>query len=245
MNVSTKRLLSGIIPLFGVLLVALSSVLYAREVIQGNNYQDIATITKAALDYVQTHIPPAYQIQNLQTRSLDSRLRFSRCAQKLHSSVPGRFIPSDRMMITVSCPQPRWKIQVFVRARILKPVVVARSTLIRGETISVAQLEKTLMPVKTTDGQNFDSIKAVAGRVARRTIRAGKAIRANWLQIPYLVKRKQEVLIIARNPHLQVKVKGIALSNGKYNDQIRVKNMRSNKIIKARVSAQGEVSVNF
>ncbi len=42
-----------------------------------------------------------------------------------------------------------------------------------------------------------------------------------------------------------VKMKGIALKNGKSNDRIKVRNINSNKIIEGVVSAEGVVTVNF
>ncbi|VEB41976.1 flagellar basal body P-ring biosynthesis protein FlgA [Chromobacterium violaceum] len=56
------------------------------------------------------------------------------------------------------------------------------------------------------------------------------------------MKRGDAVSIVARQDGIEVTSAGEALANGRQGEVIRVRNTSSNKIINARVSAQGEVA---
>jgi flagella basal body P-ring formation protein FlgA len=51
------------------------------------------------------------------------------------------------------------------------------------------------------------------------------------------------VVISARSGTLNVRMPGEALSNGGMSEQIKVKNLNSQRVIKARVTAPGQVEV--
>ena len=57
------------------------------------------------------------------------------------------------------------------------------------------------------------------------------------------MRKGDHVIISARSGTLSVKMPGEALSDGGLSEQIRVKNLNSNRIIKARVTAPGQVEV--
>ncbi|WP_121363151.1 flagellar basal body P-ring formation chaperone FlgA, partial [Pseudomonas aeruginosa] len=54
-----------------------------------------------------------------------------------------------------------------------------------------------------------------------------------------------QVVILARTATINVKMPGEALSDGAPGQQIRVRNLRSQRIIKARVIEPGTVEVNM
>lgn len=66
-------------------------------------------------------------------------------------------------------------------------------------------------------------------------------LRRKQLQAPQLVKRGDEVRIVARQDGIEVSNAGEALANGRMGEVIRVRNVGSGKVISARVSAGGEV----
>jgi flagella basal body P-ring formation protein FlgA len=59
------------------------------------------------------------------------------------------------------------------------------------------------------------------------------------------VSKGDQVVISARNSGLNVRMPGEALSNGAPGEQIRVRNLGSHRIIKARISGPGQVEVDL
>ncbi len=240
MNDSRQGTMSMAGRLFTALAVLLLSVAVFSE-----PRQDIDDIIHTATAFVKQHIPADYQLKSISSGFIDNRLQFRQCEQELTAFVSGQFRLNSRMTIGVRCRQPFWQVYIPIKLEILAPVVVARTTILKGETLRADQLEVVMEKLSGSHQRLFRTLKEVAGKQARRTIRANQPITSGYLQPAYIVKRRQEVLIVAKNKYLQVKMKGIALKNGQYNDLIKVRNKRSNKIIEARVSGQGEVRVNF
>ena len=60
-----------------------------------------------------------------------------------------------------------------------------------------------------------------------------------------VIRRGDKVVISASNGSVSVKMPGEAMEDGAVGAQIRVRNTRSNREIKARVSAAGQVRVDM
>jgi flagellar basal body P-ring formation protein FlgA len=213
--------------------------------LSAQEYQPLMDITATASNYIVKQMPAEYTIKSLQTGKIDSRMKFKKCQQDLSASISGIFRVNNHFTVGVQCTNPQWRFFVSIKAVITTYIVVANTTILKGEYISKDKLKLVKEKISGQHSRYFKQINNVAGKEAKRTIKANKPITANQLQPNYLVKRKQQVLIVAKNPRLMVKMKGIALKNGKQNDRIKVRNSKSNKIVEGVVSAQGIVTVNF
>jgi flagella basal body P-ring formation protein FlgA len=60
-----------------------------------------------------------------------------------------------------------------------------------------------------------------------------------------VIRKGDQVVITARSGTLSVRMPGEALANGGLSEQIRVKNLNSNRVIKAQVIAPGQVEVSM
>lgn len=145
-----------------------------------------------------------------------------------------------RMRFVVVCPSlPGWRYEYFVRAKVSAKVAVAANDLMPGKILSPIDLlhqrhDITLIPDTISDFSELE------GMAARRTIRSGEVIRANMLTAPQLVKRGEQVRIIARRDQIEVSMAGEALDNGTRGAIIRVKNSSGTQI-RARVIDAGTV----
>lgn len=83
------------------------------------------------------------------------------------------------------------------------------------------------------------------GKELRMGIIAGTVLRASHLREPLLVKRNQEIEILARGQNFEIKTKGIALENGRLDEFIKVRNKSSNRVIQAKVVSEGQVEVTY
>ena len=58
-----------------------------------------------------------------------------------------------------------------------------------------------------------------------------------------MIEEDMQVKIIHHSTHISVQMEGIALENGQFGDWIKVKNIKSGRIILAKVVAEKKVNV--
>ncbi len=88
----------------------------------------------------------------------------------------------------------------------------------------------------------YISPEPVFGKVAKRTIKQFAVISPYMLDSPLLIAKDDTVIITSSSSLMSVSTLGTALQSGKKGRQIRVKNNRSGKIIKAYITGVGKVS---
>jgi flagella basal body P-ring formation protein FlgA len=146
-----------------------------------------------------------------------------------------------RMRFAVRCPAgDGWRLEYVVRAHVSAMVAVAASPVAAGETLTDAAvtLERrdiTLVPDAVGDPQ------AVVGQSSRRMLRAGDILRSGQLAAPVLVKRGDQVVMLARRDGVEVSTSGEALDSGARGAVVRVRNGGSGQVVRMRVTAAGTV----
>ena len=78
------------------------------------------------------------------------------------------------------------------------------------------------------------------GQKLTRPVVTDQVITLVHLEQAEVIRKGDQVVISASSGGLMVKMPGEALSNGGMSEQIRVKNLNSNRVIKARVTAPGK-----
>jgi len=145
-----------------------------------------------------------------------------------------------RMRFVVVCPSLQgWRYEFIAKGKVSAKVAIAANDLMAGKILSPLDLlqqrhDITLMP------DVFSDLGELEGMAARRSIRAGEVIRANMLVAPQLIKRGDQVRIVARREQIEVSMAGEALDNGARGAIIRVKNSSGTQI-RARVIEAGTV----
>ncbi len=154
--------------------------------------------------------------------------------------------PTARRRFEASCAgQPGWPVTFISQPTLYLPTVVASGEIERGQTLEAAQLKLAPVELGKSARGYFTDIAEVAGKTARRRIRAEQPLTPALLDGALLVRRGQQVKIVASQDGIQASAVGEALANGKQDEVIRVKNLRSQKVIEAKVMASGEVSSLF
>ena len=82
----------------------------------------------------------------------------------------------------------------------------------------------------------------ILGSKARRDIRAGEQITVSDFSV---IAKGDIVTIVASTNNLEIKTQGQALEEGKVNDLIQVKNVKTKKVIQAVVTGPNTVKVIF
>ena len=122
----------------------------------------------------------------------------------------------------------------------IKVAAITRS-IRRGDVITPSDvIEISISESKATD--IFPDSQDLIGRRAKTTIRAMKPIYARQLEPNFMIGEDMPVTIIHNSSHVSVQMEGIALEKGQYGDWISVKNIKSGRIILAKVIDEKKVS---
>lgn len=178
------------------------------------------------------------------TNTPDARLRLVKCDQPL-TITPPQNSAGGRVTSQVACRSAttQWSVYVVSQVQLMAQVVVARVPLLRGQAISQDDVSVVVSDV-TRLGQGFYSVADdIVGMEPKRSINPGDQIRAQWLVAPKAIKRGQRVTIIAKSATVAVEASGTALSDGRLGDQIRVRNERSDRVVKGVVSADRVITI--
>lgn len=190
------------------------------------------------------HFAHQFSRFNVQVGTIDSRLKLTACDAKLGFKVHGKELKPGRQMIKVNCGAPMpWSIYVPVNLSAYRHIVVANRNLSRGTRLAESDLTLQEREVSHIKSYYLADKSQAAGQVLKRRVSTGQVVSSTMLTPPKIVAKGQEVAIEAKSGPVRVRMVGIALSDGKLGQQISVKNRRSKKIIRARVSAPGEVEV--
>ncbi|HHV62005.1 MAG TPA: flagellar basal body P-ring formation protein FlgA [Firmicutes bacterium] len=126
-------------------------------------------------------------------------------------------------------------VPVVLRLNVVKEVVVATRTIIKGQVVTADAVTRELRQLSALEMDPATDPAAVVGKVAARTIREGTLITAGAVEEPPLIKRGDIIQIVVRLGGVTVTTAGEALEDGKLKDLIRVKNLESGRQVEAVV----------
>lgn len=126
----------------------------------------------------------------------------------------------------------------------LAPVAVAVTNLRRGDMINEAQIQMEPRDLSTLRAPCLQ-VQQVIGKTVIRGIKAGSVIDLASIEFPPVVKKGTLVKILGQKNGLQLTATGIAKTDGKQDQIIKVKNASSDKEIFCRVTAPGIVEVQL
>jgi flagella basal body P-ring formation protein FlgA len=89
------------------------------------------------------------------------------------------------------------------------------------------------------------NIHEALGKRAKRAINVKAVLRADFIELPPLVRRGDVVTVIAESAGLKISAVGKVREKGHRGDRIRVMNLDSGKAIYARVLNSNTVLVDF
>lgn len=146
-----------------------------------------------------------------------------------------------RLRFVVRCPDAGgWQYEYVLRARVTALVAVAATPIPANQPLSADALTLERRDVSSIADPVSDLATAL-GQSSRRTVRAGEVLRAGQLAAPVLVKRGDQVVMVARQQQVEVSTSGEALDAGSRGAIVRVRNGASGQVVRMRVSGPGTV----
>ena len=149
-----------------------------------------------------------------------------------------------RHVVVINCARKDhpFTVNVPVNVTVLREVTVAKDNIPRGSVISEDLIDTVFIPETANTAATITDIRSIVGAKARKDIKAGEQLKKSDFCI---VAKGDPVYIEATNGALTIKTTGIAMQEGRLNENIQVKNSKSKKIIEATVTGPGQVRVIF
>ncbi len=174
---------------------------------------------------------------------VDPNLRMPSCSKKLtlKKNEP-RLL--GRVSIQVRCDGNNpWQIYVPVTVKAYQKVVTAAAPLTRDQRLDESVIALTEKDISRLTQGYYSSVSEVLGKSLKRPVSLNGVIQPNMVIEAMVIKRGDEVMILAKIGTLSVKSHGIAVNNGRIGQQIQVKNKASKRVITARVISSTLVEV--
>lgn len=222
-----------------------TSLAYSKE---ANEFTDPDLIEQRAKAFLTQLAQNTYANDKTEVKvaALDKRLRLAACRQPLSAAIQGRQDVSKRMLLKISCEDTGgWSIFVSGNIDVWRPLVYARQPLTRNTPIDANDLEIKQVKQSALMATGYRSIDDVIGMIPKRNLAVGTMLSNFQLAPPKVIKRGENVSIVAKSATMQVRMSGKALSDGEMGELILVQNSSSKRSVQARVVGPGIVEVNM
>ena len=226
------------------ILGALAALLFVANA--GAAVQSPESIQAAAEDFVRASLPGKSAKHFVTASRLDSRLRLDDCPAPLEAFSQGTTLSGGRMTIGVRCPAANpWTIYVPVTVEVEVSVLVLRRPLARRSRVELADVEPQVRRLPGSASAFVNDVSSLQGHRLKRSLPVGTALTVDMLVPDVLVRRGQQVTLIAANGPVQIRARGQALTEGAVSERVRVQNVSSLKIVEGVVESEGVVRVGL
>ncbi|GAB6069720.1 flagellar basal body P-ring formation chaperone FlgA [Thiomicrorhabdus hydrogeniphila] len=207
------------------------------------SYQSLDEIHQLVTKHVKQKIDQKIFDPKIQLRKLSPQLHLPQC------KTPLQLVDKDlenivgRITISVLCEQPKWRVYVPVIVEGNMPVIISTHGILKRAVIKAEDVQKTLLNYKNVPSGAMININKVIGMRTKSSIGPNRVIKINDLQPQFWVFKDKQVDIITRIGGIEVKTRGTALNDAVADEQVKIKNNASEKIIKGIVIAPNKVLV--
>lgn len=180
----------------------------------------------------------------IEVNQLDPRLRMPMCDKELTATLESPARPLGRVTVKVRCDGASpWTVFVPAQVRLFRDIVTTTRPLKRTGIIEPQDVTLRERDISLINQGFLTSVDQAIGQKLTRPMVADQVITLVHLEQAEVIRKGDQVVITARSGTLSVRMPGEALSNGGMSEQIRVKNLNSQRVIKAQVTAPGQVEV--
>jgi flagella basal body P-ring formation protein FlgA len=209
-------------------------------------FQSLDRIRAVAKDYVGGQVALDAGEVHIEVGRLDPRLRLAACEQPLEAFSPVAGSLRGNTTVGVRCNGAKpWSLYVPVSVRLIQEVVVTARALARGSLLSTKDLRMEQRNIGGLSSGYFTELPEVLGKNLTRSLGEGVVLNPTVVKAPILVRRGQRVTLLAETNGIEVRMAVKAMSDGSAGDLIRVRNLRSKRIIEGIVDDDGIVKIQI
>jgi len=182
----------------------------------------------------------------IQVNQLDPRLRMPMCDKELTATLESPAKPLGRVTVKVRCEGASpWTVFVPAQVRLFRDVVTTTRPLRRAGIVEPEDVALRERDISLISQGYLTSVDQAIGQRLTRPMVTDQLITLVHIEQAEVIRKGDQVVITARSGTLSVRMPGEALANGSLREQIRVKNLNSQRVIKALVIAPGQVEVSM
>ncbi len=234
------KLLFKALPLAAsILLSTLATPCFATEL----GAKELNALAESFLDTELLPLAEKNHRYEFKIGNISPSIRLRSCDDSLEIELKRDILQSPNNTIEMRCVEPSWQLYIPATIDIYGKVVIARTSIPKNTLLRSHHLELREQQINVSRYANYNAVGLVSGMRTKRSIRQGAVISPSNLEPPMLVARGDQVIISAESDVIAIQMKGEALNSGALGEQISVKNLSSNRVIRARVTERGKVSV--
>ncbi len=213
--------------------------------VQAGSYESHAEIHTAISSFLASKSRQLSDDTVIDVQQIDRRLRLAKCEMPLKISLLPGSRPIGRISVGVRCEGSRqpWNIYASAYIKTFANIVVLNKSLPRNSEISSSDLILKKMELSTLRSGYLTDLKEAVGKKSKRSLPKGTTLNQRLLITQKMVKKGSQVIILAKNSQLAIRVSGKALSSGAKGDLIRVQNIKSKRVVQAKVVSEGIVQI--
>lgn len=207
--------------------------------------QSLDAVRGAAQEFVLKQVP-SQKPGSVQVNvgALDSRLRLAACEQPLKAALPTNATFRARMTVAVSCAGPvTWTVYVPVNIETQTTVLVLRHAVGRGARLTADDVEVQSRTVTGAGDDYLTEPAELAGRTVKRPLGAGAAVTADAMVADSLIKRGQQVTLLAAVGAMEVRARGVAMNDAPAAGRVKAQNLSSGRIVEGFVESADVIRI--
>jgi len=205
--------------------------------------QDLEKIEQTVLAYLKQKADQQLFEPEFKLRPVSQRLKLAKCQTDLQIDDRNLNEKVGRMTIGVICNQPKWKVYIPAEIQGKLEVVYSNRAILRNTLISAEDIRIERLPYNQIPNGSALRPESVIGMRSKRSFTANSPIQIKYLQPPYWVFKNRNVNILTRIGSIEVKTQGVAMKNAVKGEQVPVKNINSNRVVKGIVIAPNTVMI--
>ncbi len=229
--------------LLALLTLCISTTSWSNSIESFESHGDIHLAVTQFLESKLRHQEQDYKIE---LKSLDHRLQLAKCSLPLELVQPAGSRDMGLTSIGVKCNRPKpWLIYISAHIKLFHSVAILTTTKDRGSILTKKDVRLKRVELSRAKRRYFTNIEDVIGKIAKRTVFAGDILTMDQLTQPKAVRRGEQIIILANNHGMNIRMSGSAMTDGSRGQRISVRNNSSRRIVEGVVIAPGIVQIRF
>lgn len=212
--------------------------------IQAADLHALGDIEQVAYEYALKQAQTQHDNPHVAMTSLDPRLRLKACDSELEVFTKTASTTMGNQTIGVKCSFPTtWTVYVPVKVKIFKTILVANKSLSANHILTENDIKRQEWDIGTLRQGYLIDAKKLIGQQLKYAISTGSVINPNSIKPQKIVRRGEQIQLVASVGKMEVRMKGTALADAQLGQRVKVKNSSSKRVVEGIVEAPGIVKV--
>lgn len=216
-----------------------------KRIYNNYNYESMNKINEAVNNFItQNVIPGPDETMQVQVKQKSLLFKFPACTRELDVALPPNTNKEDVTSVELTCNGERpWHVYVPVDIKLTMKVLVAKRPLQPKEILSDEDIDYVSLDKRHLLSGYFKNKDEIIGQSARQFINAGAVLTKKNLEEPIIISKNQSIDIIVRKKSIMIVMKGLAKTDGRLNESIKVYNPASKRLLDAIVVGPNKAEV--